>query len=132
MNRKRTPMWLTIAFFLIGLLAACGPSSLEIGMMETNLPGRWEASYMTFTGTKADKIQADAGQTLILEYEVDVDKGDLSIEVKHPEAGALWDVVLQEDAEDTVELALEWAGPYTITIEGDNAGGSFDLSWELE
>jgi len=121
-----------VLLVVIGLLTGCGKSSLEIGMVETNLPGRWEASYTTFTGTKTDKIRADAGQALILEYEVNVDKGDLSIEVNHQDAGALWDVVLQEDVEDTVVLALEQDGPYAITIEGDNTGGSFDLSWELE
>jgi hypothetical protein len=132
MKRKRTTAWLATALFLTSLLAACGQSSLEIGMVETNLPGHWEASYTTFTGTKADKIRADAGQILILEYEVKADKGDLSIELNHSEAGTLWDVTLQENAEDIVKLALEQDGPYTITIEGENTGGSFDLSWELE
>lgn len=69
---------------------------------------------------------------LILEYEAQVDKGDLTIAVSHEENEALWEVSLREDAKDTVELTLEQDGPYALTIEGDNAGGSFDLSWEVK
>lgn len=131
MSYKRTAIWSAIALVLVGLVTGCGQSSVEVGMVETNLPGRWEASYSTFTGTKLDSIPAQAGETLLLEYEVEVNKGDLSIEIRHSEGGSLWDVSLQEDADNRVELALEQDGPYTIAIEGDNAGGSFRLYWEL-
>ena len=131
MNCKRAIMWLTIAAVSAGLVAACGQSSLEVGMVETNLPGRWEASYTTFTGTKVDTIRAQAGQILELAYKVKVDKGDLSIKVGRHDREALWDASLQEDAKDTVEIALGQDGPYTLIVEGENAGGSFDLSWEL-
>lgn len=132
MNRKRTAICLALSILFFSLLTACGQSSLEVGMMETNLPGRWEARYVTFTGTKVDTIRAQAGQTLILEYNVEVDKGDLSIEVDRHEREAIWDVSLQEDADDTVQIALDQDGPYTIVVEGDNAGGSFEFSWELK
>lgn len=131
MNCKRAIVWLAIAVVFAGLVAACGQSSLEVGMVETNLPGRWEASYTTFTGTKVDTIRAQAGQILELAYEVKVDKGDLSIKVGRRDRGALWDASLQEDAKDTVEIALGQDGPYTLIVEGENAGGSFDLYWEL-
>jgi hypothetical protein len=131
MNCKRTIMWIAIAVAFTGLVAACGQSSLEIGMVETNLPGRWEASYTTFTGTKDDTIRAQAGQILEFTYDVQVDKGDLSISVDRHDREALWEVSLQEDARDAVEIALDRDGPYTIVVEGDKAGGSFELSWEL-
>jgi hypothetical protein len=121
-----------MAFLGAWLLAGCGASTLEIGMVETNLPGRWEASYTTFTGTKLDTIRANAGQTLVLEYEVTVDKGNLGVEIIGQEDEILWGMSFKEDAEDSVELGLEQNGPYTIAIEGDNTGGSFYLSWDLE
>ena len=131
MNRK-TIVWFIISVLFAGLLVGCGQSSLEVGMVETNLPGQWEASYTTFTGTKVETIRADAGQTLILNYEVAVDKGDLAIKVDRPEGGSLLDLSFQEDGQDTVEIAIGQDGRHTITIEGDNAGGGFDLSWKLE
>jgi hypothetical protein len=101
-------------------------------MVETHLPGRWEASYTTFTGNKTDTIRASAAQTLVLDYEVEVDKGELTIELRRHEGGPLWDMSFQEDAADSVAIALPDTGPHTLAIEGEGAGGSFDLSWELE
>ena len=132
MNSRKTTTWLALALVLASLPITCGQSSLEIGMLATHLPGRWEANYATFTGTKEDTIRADAGQTLILDYEVKVDKGDLSIEVIRPEGGPLWDVSMQESGQDRVEISIGQRGPHTIVIKGDDAGGSFDLSWALE
>jgi hypothetical protein len=132
MNLRRTTIWLAVALVLGGLLAACDQSSYEIGMLETHLPGRWEASYQTFTGTKENTVRADAGQTLVLDYQVRVDKGSLSIEIIRPEGGPLWSVSLAEDGEDRVEIAIGQRGPHTIAIEGDNAGGRFELAWSLE
>jgi hypothetical protein len=124
-------MWLAFGSVCLGLLVACGKSSLEVGMIETKLAGRWKASYVTFTGTKEDTIRAQARQILELQYDVKVDKGDLSIKVGRHEREAMWDASLQEDAKDTVEFVLGQGGPYTIVVEGDNAGGGFDLSWKL-
>lgn len=131
MNYKRTIMWLTVAVVFAGLVAACGRSSLEIGMVETNLPGRWEASYESFTGTKEDTIRAQDGQILELAYDVQVDKGELAIKVDRHDREALWEASLQEDAKDTVEIALGQDGPYTLIVEGHDAGGGFALNWEL-
>ena len=36
MNRKRTAICLALSILFFSLLTACGQSSLEVGMMETN------------------------------------------------------------------------------------------------
>jgi hypothetical protein len=43
-----------------------------------------------------------------------------------------WEVSLEQDAENTVQLAIGQDGPHDLIIEGDNACGSSALSWELE
>ncbi len=131
-RRERNTIWLTMFLLLASLLAACGRSTVEIGMMETTLPGSWEASYRTFSGTKRSTFGADAGETLVLDYEVAVDKGTLSLRVENPDGEDLWDLSLEESEADTVELSLDEDGRYTIVVEGDATGGGFDLSWELE
>lgn len=134
MNRRSVAgvRWMAMALLLAGLLAACGQSTIEIGMLENHLPGRWEASYTTFSGAKIDRIRAEAGETLVLEYEVQVDKGDLSLRVDQPGGEPLWNLTVREDAQNTVQLPIEEAGTYSLIIEGDNTGGSFTLSWQLE
>jgi len=126
-------IWVPVSLVLIAIVViGCVQSSLEIGMVETHLPGHWEASYTTFTGAKVGKIRAGANDTIILDYSVEVDKGNLSIEIRDEQTGVLWDTVLDRDAGDCVKVAGDGDGPVTITIEGDGAGGSFNVSWEVQ
>lgn len=124
-----------LALFMVtvtALPAGCGQSRTEIGMVETNLPGRWRATYQTLTGAKVDTLTADAGEALVLSYDVQVTKGELSIEVRQPGDEPVWDVSLKDDAQAVVELDIQQDGRHRIVVEGDNAGGGFDISWELE
>ena len=132
MNRKRTPWLLLAAFLLGGLLASCGSSSMEIGMMETHLPGNWQASYSTFTGRKSDTFQADAGQSLNLDCDAQVNRGTLEIQVEDPDDQVTWQRSLQVDLSDTVHIPLEKTGRYTLLINGNGTGGSWDLKWNVE
>lgn len=132
MDHKRMALWLAVSLLLAGLLAGCGQSRLQVGMKETHRSGHWQASYVTLSGVKQDTLRAGAGQTLVLDYDVEVDNGTLGITVSDPENQALWDVSLHERARDAVHLDLDEGGSYTIRVEGDGAGGSFDLAWELE
>ena len=132
MNDSRIVLWATIALLSVGFLVACGQSRIEIGMVETHLPGQWEANYRTFTGTKTDRFRAEAGQTLLVEYSAQVEKGRLDFRVQRPGGELLWEVSLQEGGQETLELDIETGGRYAIVIEGNNTGGSFVLSWSLE
>jgi hypothetical protein len=132
MNRKRK-VWLLLAALLLGvLLVSCGYSSIEIGMMGTHLPGNWQASYSTFTGRKTDTFQADAGQTLNLKYDVQVNKGTLDLQVEDPDNQVIWQRTLQVDQSDTVHISLEKTGHYSLLINGRGTGGSWDLKWNVE
>lgn len=53
---KHKTVRLVLVLLLGGLLASCGQSTIEIGMVETNLPGEWQANYTTFTGSKTNNI----------------------------------------------------------------------------
>jgi hypothetical protein len=132
MDRKRSVCLLLTALLLGGFLAACGRSSIVIGMREMHLPGDWQANYSTFTGVKSDSFQADAGQTLILDYDAQVDKGALSIQVENPADKLVWEAQLQEAQSDSVQILLDQTGRYVLRIAGENASGSWDLQWNIE
>jgi hypothetical protein len=124
--------YFVLSFIFVGLLAACAQSTIEIGMLETKLPGQWRATFETFTGIKSDTVTAQAGQVLRLDYRVKVDKGELGIKVGPGPDGYLWEVTLLQDAADTVEIPVGQDGRHELTVEGDGAGGSFDLSWGVD
>jgi hypothetical protein len=91
-----------------------------------------EASYAGFSGTEARTVRADAGEMLILRYAARVSRGTLSIEVDGPESEVLWDVYLDEDAEEALELRMEQGGDYAIVVRGDGTAGSFSIRWKTE
>ena len=132
MNRKRIERSLIIATFFGGFLLSCSLAHVVIGLRETHLPGLWRASYSTFTGSKSDVFQADAGQTLDLEYNAQVDKGMLSIQVVNPGDEVVWEASLKEDQAETTQVSLDHSGRYAIRITGEETGGSWDLKWYVE
>jgi len=132
MNQKQTIGLLLTALMAAVILAACGFSTVQIGMLENHLPGMWQASYATFTGTKTDSFRADTGQTLFLKYDVQVEKGTLDIQVKNPDGELVWDGDMQKDESGTAQVALKQPGRYNLLIEGQDAGGSWDLNWDVQ
>lgn len=132
-NLRRRMIWLALFPLLAGALVACsGGSSIEVSMVETSRPGKWEAGYRTFDGVKQNTIPAEADETLVLDYRVEVDTGTLTLRLESPDGEDLLELTWEEDTADTVEVPLAQDGDYAIILEGDATGGSFDLSWELE
>ena len=132
MDKLQRAFFFISTILFVGLLAGCAADRVAVGMRETNLPGQWQATYTTFSGTKADTFPADAGQTLVLEYETEVDKGSLTLQVESPDDEVLWETALEEGGADTVRVALNQDGRYAIVLSGEDTGGSWDLEWEIE
>jgi hypothetical protein len=132
MDKLRIAVFLLSVMLLGGLLIACQADRVAIGMNETNLPGQWQATYTTFSGTKVDTFRADAGQTLILDYETEVEKGSLTVQVEDPDEEVLWETAFDEGGADTVRVDLNQDGRYAIVLIGEDADGSWDLEWEIE
>lgn len=116
---------------LVGLLAGCGERKIQVGWVASSAPGRFSASYASFTGSETRTVRADAGEMLVLRYEIEVNRGTLSVRVEDPDGEILWDASFEEAAVDSVQIPAEQDGRYAITVQGDGAGGSFELLWEL-
>ncbi|MEJ2210894.1 MAG: hypothetical protein P8129_17905 [Anaerolineae bacterium] len=129
--KYKTILFLTLSLLIAGLLAGCQVDTVEVGMVETHLPGNWRASYRTFSGTKRDTFRAEAGQTLRLAYDVVVERGNLTIEVQDPDGKILWDASLQENKADVADVSLQKDGRYTLVVRGNDTGGRWNLTWDV-
>jgi hypothetical protein len=132
MNHVGKALLLIMAVLLLTLAVGCGQRRIQIGWVESNLPGSLAASYVSFSGSEVRTVRADAGETLVLQYAAEVNEGTLAIMVEAPDDEMLWHVSLDEDAEDMADLPMEQDGRYSIVVRGDGTAGSFDLSWEVE
>lgn len=118
---------LLFGFVVIGL-SACS-SSLRVGWFSRNLPTQTTASYNTFTGTERRQIEVDAGDEVVLNVQSEVTKGDLDIRILEPDQEVLKRIETNRDREYTFEA--EETGNYWVVITGDNAGGSYEIQWDI-
>ena len=123
---------ISLSVIYTALLSGCSQSQLFIGSQGYNMPGQISYQYHTFTGSETCRFEAESGQTLTLDYDIGIGKGSLIIEVEDSIGNEIWELQSNEDTEDTVELLLEEEGLYAIKIRGDNAGGYYDIRWELQ
>ncbi|MFP4104371.1 hypothetical protein [Coleofasciculus sp.] len=118
---------LLFGFVLIGL-SVCS-TSLRVGWFSRNLPTQTKASYNTFTGTERRQIEVDAGDKVVLDVQSEVTKGDLDIQILEPDKDVLKRIETNRDREYTFEA--EETGNYWVVITGDNAGGSYEIQWDV-
>jgi len=114
---------------MTSLLTGCGSSTVKVGWVGSSGPGRMGYRYTTFDGVERKTSRAEAGQTMTFDYDVTVEKGALLLKVVAPDGESIWETTFREDAADTVTLTAPQNGLYTIHIEGQATGGSFDISW---
>ena len=114
------------------LLIGCGSNTVKLGWSESRLPGCWRADYSTFEGVEQITFLAQKGQTVNLDYDVAVEKGSLTLKVVGPDGASLWEESFGEAADGVVTLTVPQKARYQMRVEGEETGGSFDLSWNME
>jgi hypothetical protein len=135
MRRVRPHSLLVLNILLLPvsvLLANCGKSDVRIGWSGTNVPGHIAYRYATFTGSESGSARVETGQSIVLDYQVTASKGSLSITVRGPDERVVWQVALQGNSSDNIELPMALGGRYEMIIEGKAAGGSFDITWDVK
>ena len=142
--RIRNAILLTTALLVVaGLFVGCGArSSLRIGWLESGRPGHVTARYRTFSGVERKSFRAKKNEAVEIDYEVEVEKGTLTLSVVDPDGETVWEETFEETQGDggasrtsfSGDYALEpvpQAGRYKLRIEGDQTGGRFDVSWDV-
>lgn len=134
--RRRYAFYGVFLALLATLLLACSQlertSRVEIGILETDGLNSTEAHFQTLSGRKAWAENLEEGDTLSLTYKADVEKGALILQVENPDDEVIWQRDLEESdsVDDQVELIAGVSGTYTIRVEGEGAGGNYELAWD--
>lgn len=104
---------------------------VRIGMMGSNSPRGMAYQYRTFSGFEQGSLETKSAGSIDLEYDVAITKGSLTIQVMDPSEETLWEKDFDESAQGRVELEAEQPGRYQIFVQADDAGGSFELTWDV-
>lgn len=119
-----------IVLFLV-LLASLTACTRQVGWVGMNYGSTFQASYFLFDGPKTQTIRLDAGDTLTLRYELDVDDGALTLQWIGPGKTMVWNETFTEDTEDVYTCLPESGGRCTLRLIGDQTQRGFDLQWEI-
>lgn len=128
--RKKTAI-IFIALLSLSLLSACLESNPEIDMNGFNEPGHIKYSFTRFTGIQLGEIEAEDEQVIDLSVTAGVVRGRLLMQVMSPSQELMWDVILEENVNETVQIPVTEDGVHMLIIRGLNARGSFDVQWEV-
>ncbi len=112
------------------LLMGCSRTSIKMGWRESSGRTHKSARYETFSAVERVAIRAQAGQEIDLAYDVEVEKGSLTLAVEGPDGLTVWEETYRENASDTLALTAPDEGHYILVVTGDQTGGSFDISWQ--
>ena len=107
-------------------------SETKIGWVEFSDLNGVKCSYSTFTGTEKRMIKAEAGDCILLNYSITVDKGSIEIEVRDPAGEVIWKHRFEKSFASSVKIKANQSGWHKVVIRGENAGGSFDVSWKVK
>jgi hypothetical protein len=116
---------------LIALFAALfSGCSYSFGSVNSESNGQIDASYVTLNEERDKSIKLDEGQMLILDYTATVKKGTLNLSVTSSDNEKLWEVTLNKDGADKVEIPIKKTGTYKINMKGQDTGGGYHIKIE--
>jgi hypothetical protein len=123
-------------FLLLGLgmaLASCGSHFTCRGCVENVTPGHVDYRYQFFNGPFTRTVNANAGQTLTVDYTVTVDEGTLDMRVVNPGGEVVWQKTFDTGANVTSsqQASIQQSGRYQLVVEGHQTRGSFQIDWQV-
>lgn len=128
MKRKR--FFIVILVLMVAtLLAACDKKVVFMGSSSSS-NNQMEASYRYFTGTEEKKISMKKGETLAIDYQSEVEKGELTIKLYGPENHLLQS--LSSNKAGNEKLGISQDGKYRIQVSGNKTKGSYKITYEIE
>jgi hypothetical protein len=113
----------------VGTSSGYGWSFWSSGGMRTSVAG-------TRTDTDQRTVRAKAGEKLVIQYDIEVNRGALSIDVRRNSlrsfGNSTWYRNYDSSSNGTIRIPLEDSGTYEITVTMRQFGGSYDITWETE
>ena len=118
------------------LLTGCATGAVKTGWVSSSHDQEMQATYSTFSGTETGyPFSVENGQTIALAYEVNMEKGNLTIAVEELNGESLW--TKESTSEDgtlreNVQIPTSGDSRYRISVRGADAGGGYHIQWSLD
>jgi hypothetical protein len=127
MPKKGVAVLLLIALLAVMVFTGCTRKLMWVGKRDWD---HIEARYKRFTGSEIKEIQVEEGDTVVIDYQFEVDAGTLSLRITGPGGDEVVSLTADTDGEE--QIRVEESGTYTLEVLGDKTEGSFKINWSVE
>jgi flagellar hook assembly protein FlgD len=128
MKNKRIFLGIMILVF-VTVLGACDKRIMFVGS-SSSTKNKIAASYKLFTGTDEKKISLKKGETLAVDYQSEVKKGELTISLYDPDDQLVQSLSTGESGNEKIEVTKD--GKYNFKIKGKHTKGSYKITYNIE
>jgi methionine-rich copper-binding protein CopC len=118
-----------LSLIILTLMVACDKKVVFVGS-SSSTENKTEASYSRFTGTEEKKISLKNGETLAIEYQSEVEEGELAIKLYDPDNQLLQSLSTNKSGNEKVGASKD--GVYRIEIKGNKTKGSYRIEFKIE
>jgi hypothetical protein len=101
----------------------------RLGFAGVNIPGHMAASYQYLDDTIDSHITVDEGETLVLEYELRSEEGELLLDIQDPQGEQL--MRLEGNEAGRAEIEAPFTGTYRLVVHGEETRGEYDIRWDV-
>lgn len=127
MKKSTLPILLILVLSLV--LTSC---VRKVGWVGVNYGDKVKASYRLYDGPQTSAVVLDAGEQVMLDYDVVVKMGSLTLTVTDPDKEVLWQEVFESSDSGVFIFEAAQAGRYTLTTHGQKTQGSFNITWDIK
>ncbi|QSF45040.1 hypothetical protein [Paenibacillus tianjinensis] len=118
-----------LVLVIVTMLAACDKRLMFVGS-SSSTKNKIAASYKLFTGTDEKKISLKKGDTLAVDYQSEVKKGELTINFYDPDNQLVQSISTNESGNEKIEVNKD--GKYRFKINGKHTQGSYKITYKIE
>lgn len=128
MKNKRVFLGIMV-LAIVTVLAACDKRVMFVGS-SSSTKHKIAASYKLFSGTDEKKISLKKGETLAVDYQSEVKKGELTINLYDPDDQLVESLSTGESGNEKIEISKD--GKYQFKIKGKHTKGSYKITYKIE
>lgn len=109
------------------MLSGCDTRLMYVGSSNSK---QMKASYKLLSGKETKTLKLKEGDTLLLNYTSEVDKGKLTMKLYDPDHELVKELTPNESVEEQLDITK--GGKYKLEVVGTRTNGSFNIKYSTK
>lgn len=124
---KSNLRYITILIIISLILTGCG---FSFKFSSSSSEGKMKGTFTSLTGTKTKSYELKEGDTITIDYEIEVKEGTLTAAFIDSSGNEI--VSFKPNTSGKIDIEIEKNDTYEIVVKGSEADGSYNIDIELK